>query len=171
MAPQSPMQGDELEHLVNLNQFQLTLYGFNDYNELQETYKGKDSDEIELTFTLPSELLQKNTELKGIWLNAKVHGGNSNYAAISLDESSIANLTEIESLTIEYLETRNHISGNPPLTLNPQSPLNDYLYGPRIRKTDDSKAHYRQEGDTEDWTQWNYGESIHVKTPDYKPRE
>ena len=166
-ATQLPMQGDELERLVNLDQFHLTLYGFKDYNELQEAYKGKDSNEIELTFTLPAELLQKNTKLKGIWLKAKIHGANSKYATISLDESSIANLTEIESLTIEYLETRNQISGNPPLTLNPQSPLHDYLYGPRIKKTDDSNAHYMQEGDTEDWTQWTYGESIHVKIPDY----
>ena len=168
-ATQSPMQGDELEHLVNLDQFHLTLYGFNDYNELQEAYKGKDSNEIELTFTLPAELLRNNTKLKEIWLKAKKHGANSSHATISLDESSIANLAEIESLTIEYLETRNHISGNPPLSINPESPLHDHLYGPRIRKTDDSNAHYKQESDTESWTQWTYGESIHVETPDYEP--
>ena len=147
------------------------MYGFKDCNELQEADKGKDSDEIELTFTLPAELLQKNTKLKGIWLKAKVHGTNSSHATISLDESTLDNLTELESLTIEYVETRNHISGNPPLTLNPESPLHEYLYGPRFKKTDGSNAHNSQKSDTDRWTQWNYGESIHVKTPDYKPRE
>ena len=168
---QSPMQGDELEHLVNLDQFHLTLYGFKDYNELQEAYKGKDSNEIELTFTLPADILRKNTKLKGIWLKAKNHGANSNHATISLDEWSLDNLTELESLSIEYLKTRNHTSGDPPLTLNSQSPLNDYLYGPRITQNDGSNNHNIQQSDTKHWTQWNYGESIHVKIPDYKPRE
>ena len=119
----------------------------------------------------PSRTAAEEHQVKGNLAKGKVHGTNSSHATISLDESSLDNLTELESLTIEYVETRNHISGNPPLTLNPESPLHEYLYGPRFKKTDGSNAHNSQKSDTDRWTQWNYGESIHVKTPDYKPRE
>ena len=168
-AALEPMTGNEFEDLINLEWLTIDIKRAEGREEFQKLHKGKDADSIEITFTLPAQMTHKNTKLRGIHINAYNHGGSSRAAHITVDDSLLAHLTELEYLYIQNLKTAKHLSGNPPLSLNTRSPLHHYLNDPSISEKDYSNADTQQEHDTRDWIEWEYGETIYAKTQDSEP--
>ena len=168
-APLEPMTGNEFEDLINLEWLTIHIRRAEGREEFQKLHKGEDADSIEITFTLPAQMTHKNTKLRGIQIAAVNHGDSSRAAHITVDDSLFAHLTELEYLAIGNLKTANHLSGNPPLSLNTRSPLHQYLNDPSIGKKDYSNADTHQEYVTRDWIEWEYGESIYAKTQDSEP--
>ena len=151
-APEQAMQDDELKELINLEQLSLSVYRYDDSEELAKASGKKHPDEIEVEFNFPAGMVEGNNKLKSLKLWGAMLGDDTRSRAdISVDNALVAELDELESISIGNLKPRNHLSGDPPLRLHPSSPLNRYINGPT---------------EIGNWKNWTYGESLSLSTPE-----
>ena len=101
-------------------------------------------------------MLEGNSKLKSVAIGGAAHGGQGGGRAyVSVENALVAELEELESIWIENLKTRDYLSGDPPLSLHPSSPLHHFLNNPNVSEWDDSKQR---------WKNWNYGEKLSAHT-------
>ena len=162
-APEQVMERDQLEELINLEQLSLSMYRYDDLEELAKALGGSErlvykigTLLTEIEFNLPTGMLKGNSKLKSVAIGGAGHGGQGGGRAyVSVDNALVAELEELESISIGNLKTRNHLSGDPPLILHPSSPLHQFLNNPNVSEWDDSK---------QQWKNWNYGERLSAHT-------
>ena len=110
----------------------------------------------EIEFNLPAGMLKGNSKLKSVAIRGTAHGGQGGGRAhVSVDNALVAELKELESISIGNLKTQDHSSEDPPLSLHPSSPLHHFLNNPNVSEWDDSK---------QQWENWNYGEGLSAHT-------
>ena len=162
-APEQVMQEDELKELVNLEQLSLSMYRYDDLEELAKALGGHErlvykigTLITEIEFILPTGMLKGNSKLKSVAIGGAGHGGQGGGRAyVSVDHALVAELEELESISTSNLKPRNHSSGDPPLILHSSSPLHQFLNNPKVSEWDDRKQR---------WKNWNYGEGLSAHT-------
>ena len=160
VTPPNALRGDELEGLANLESLTLALHAYETDEEFQKAVETLDfwdpGNEYwkpeNIIFSVPSDIFTTNTSLRSVLLYAgnRLRGsGGPRSAIVSVDRSAFSNLPQLEGLSLRYLQVRDHISGTPPLVLNPGSPLH---------------RHLNSEDGT--WNSWSYGETLNASTPE-----
>ena len=153
------LDADMLKGLSNLEDLRLGLHTYETSEEFREAVKtlalwdeSKESWQADkIVFNMPSDIFVTNTALKRVRLSARSQleyaGGRP--ATVNLDHNTFSSLRELEQVSIDNLQVREHTSGTPPLALNTASPLHRHM-----NSVDGS------------WHSWSYGESLSISTPE-----
>ena len=191
VAPPFAIQPDLLEELTQLEWLFLNITPHKDSQEFRNRNPGHTPTPEDYIATLPTGFFDANTRLKGIIITTPdrdlstprqpdylFHMDTYHWKprredeTISAHTSLLANLPNLEILGISNLKPRGHISGSPPLTLHPESPLHEILTDTGISDdedtlTDGERAERAHQGNQRGrWKGWKYGAPIGIKTHD-----